>query len=235
MLSVSKIETNFILENNSSNIFGSQNVFSQNNSQMIDSFFFKDINLINDNNSYIFQDEGSLVSLSNKINDSFLYYNKDNPNKKYNSNDNSANDNDNIINDNNNKHNFNNNENKKENEIIILIERSTGKTASNTNNYINKKRQRHDRLAKDNIKRKINVYYLKFVWSLLNEIIKQLLKENIQFFKLSHSITKNVTRSAFNSLKNKTLGDIFKDNVSPKYNKYKKIIIGKILILMFLI
>ena len=131
------------------------------------------------------------------------------------------------------------NQSEKEKEIIILIHNNSNindipisnninnnnynnnKTISNNNSYINRKRLRHTRLAKDNIKRKINVYYSRFVCSLLNDIIKQLLNENIQFFQLSHSFTKNVTRTAFNSLKNKSLGDVFKDNVSPKYNKKK--------------
>ena len=56
----------------------------------------------------------------------------------------------------------------------------------------------------------------------MNEIIKQLLNEKIQFFQLSHSFIKDVTHTAFNSLKNKTLGDIFKNNISPKYKKCKK-------------
>ena len=128
------------------------------------------------------------------------------------------------------------NKSEKEKDIIILINNNNNindipisnnnnnynnKTISNNNSYINRKRLRHTRLAKDNIKRKINVYYSRFVCSLLNDIIKQLLNENIQFFQLSHSFTKNVTRTAFNSLKNKSLGDVFKDNVSPKYNKKK--------------
>jgi hypothetical protein len=111
---------------------------------------------------------------------------------------------------------------------MVLIDNSNDITISNnnnyinnSNNYINKQRARHDRLAKDNIKRKINVYYSKFVCSLLNKIIKHLLNEKIQFYELSHSLTKNVTRIAFNSLKTKSLGDIFKGYVSPKYKKYK--------------
>ena len=120
------------------------------------------------------------------------------------------------------------NSNSNNNDIMVLIDNSNDITISNnnnyinnSNNYINKKRARHDRLAKDNIKRKINVYYSKFVCSLLNKIIKQLLNEKIQFYELSHSLTKNVTRTAFNSLKTKSLGDIFKGYVSPKYKKYK--------------
>lgn len=120
------------------------------------------------------------------------------------------------------------NSNSNNNDIMVLIDNSNDITISNnnnyinnSNNYINKKRARHDRLAKDNIKRKINVYYSKFVCSLLNKIIKHLLNEKIQFYELSHSLTKNVTRIAFNSLKTKSLGDIFKGYVSPKYKKYK--------------
>ena len=132
----------------------------------------------------------------------------------------------------------------KEKDIIVLIDNSNkfkisnndddeampknnnyinnnSKTISKNNNYHNKKRPKHDKLAKDNIKRKINVYYSKFVCSLLNEIIKKILNEKIQFYQLSHSFTKKVTRTAFTSLKKKSLGYIFKKYVSPRYKKHK--------------
>ena len=219
-----------IKENIFSNDISSQNIISEKisncNSQMIDFPFFGDFNLVNDN-CFDFSENSLLLSFSNNINYSFIYNKKDNyyidnNNSNYFANENSIKCNNEKNNNDNNKENINhnnensNNESEKEKEIIILINNSRDINISNTNYYINKKRPRHDRLAKDNIKRKINVYYSKFVWSLLNEIIKQLLNENIKFCRISYSFLKDVTHSAFNSLKNKTLGDIFKANVSPK-------------------
>lgn len=207
---ISKIESNDLNEIISSNTLISKNIISQINdeSQMVNSFFLENINSIN-HNSHNFPNDIVSISSSNIVNDSFIYI----------SNDNNNNDNNNNIDDIVNINNDNNFGNKKEKEIIILINSGSDIEISNTNNYLNKKkkRPRHDKFAKDNIKRKINRYYSKFVCSLLNEIIKQLLNENIQFFELPYSFIKDVTQSAFNSMKNKTLGDVFKYNVSPKY------------------
>ena len=183
-----EIEPNFLIENN----FIISEEIDDDDSQISNSFDFRDIYSINNNFFFIIQPNILPLPSSNIIND--------------NSNNN------NII-----------NKSKKEKEILILINNNNDSTISKTNNYLlNKKRPTHDKLAKDNIKRKINVFYSKFIWSLLNEIIKKLLNEKIQFFQLSHTFIKDVTHSAFNSLKNKTLGDIFKNNISPKYKKCKK-------------
>lgn len=195
------IESNYFNENNS--IF-SEKINSSDN-QISHSSYIRNIYSINNNYLDIFPLNISSLTSSNIININ-------------------SNNNNNII-----------EPSEKEKDIMVLIDNSnditisnnnnyisnSNKTISKNNNYINKKRARHDRLAKDNIKRKINVYYSKFVCSLLNKIIKQLLNEKIQFYELSHSLTKNVTRTAFNSLKTKSLGDIFKGYVSPKYKKYK--------------
>lgn len=99
----------------------------------------------------------------------------------------------------------------------------------NIDDSLGKKRLRkHDKYAKDNIKRKIQVNYLKFLRNLLNEINKELLHDhknlkNIEFYPLDYNFTKEVRKKNFESLKKTTLGDIFKYNVSPKFKNYKNL------------
>lgn len=84
------------------------------------------------------------------------------------------------------------------------------------------KERKHDKYSKDNIKRKIQVHYFKFLTNFLNQIIKEVLNiqknnKNIKFFPLNYNFKKNITKSSFDSLKMTTLGDIFKNNISPRY------------------
>ena len=92
----------------------------------------------------------------------------------------------------------------------------------------NKKfRREHDKSARDNIKRKIQVHYFKFLRNLINQIIDILYKNknNIKykFWPLNYNFTKKITKDSFYSLKNSKIGDIFKDNVSPKYKNFEKL------------
>lgn len=86
-----------------------------------------------------------------------------------------------------------------------------------------KERPKHGKLAKDNIKRKIQVHYLTFLRNLLNQIINELLynneTKNIQFGRLNYNFTKEITKNSFDLLKNTSIGDIFKNNLSPKFRK----------------
>ena len=84
-------------------------------------------------------------------------------------------------------------------------------------------RPKHGKLAKDNIKRKIQVHYLNFLRNLLNKIINELLynnkTKNIQFRPLNYNFTKEITKNSFDLLKKTSIGDIFKNNLSPKFKK----------------
>jgi len=103
------------------------------------------------------------------------------------------------------------------------------KNDKNGKNNLGKKRERkHDKTAKDNILRKIQANYIKFLENLLNQINIELLqkyesKKDIQFFPLNCKMKKKVNKVYFDSLKKQTLGDIFKDNVSPKFKNYEKL------------
>jgi hypothetical protein len=95
-----------------------------------------------------------------------------------------------------------------------------------TNNILGKKRKRkHDKTAIDNIKRKIQVNYIKFLRNLLNQINNELLgnNKNIQFFPLNSNFMKSISSKFFDKLKEQNLGDIFKDNVSQKYKNYQNL------------
>lgn len=121
--------------------------------------------------------------------------------------------------------NINNESNSSNNKTSISFLKK-GKPGRKKNSEAKRKRREHDKFAKDNIKRKIQVHYLKFLRNLLNHMIKEILSEykdikNIQFYPLNYNFAKDVRKKTFNSLKNTTIGNIFKDNVSPKYKNYE--------------
>ena len=91
-----------------------------------------------------------------------------------------------------------------------------------------KKKRKHNKFAKDNIKRKIQVNYLKFLVNFINQIIQVILCENvntddIQFYRLDYKFAKDISKKTFNQIKEKTIGEIFKDNASSKYKNNKKL------------
>ena len=80
----------------------------------------------------------------------------------------------------------------------------------------------HSKYSKDNIKRKIQVHYLKFLRNVLNQIINQLLEKNrnIEFYPLNYNFTKNIDKNSFELIKQESIGNIFKNHVSRKYKDY---------------
>ena len=107
------------------------------------------------------------------------------------------------------------------------------------NNNIGKKRGRkrqsingsnrpeHSKLSRDNIKRKIKIHYLKFLRLLINQILYEILCQNKtlkyhQFYPLDHNFSEKITKKHLESLKNMSIGDIFKDNTSTKFKREKK-------------
>ena len=88
--------------------------------------------------------------------------------------------------------------------------------------------RKHNKFAKDNIKRKIQVNYLKFLVNFINQIIQVLLCEsakndNIKFYRLDYKFAKDITKKTFNDMKEKTIGEIFKYNASSKFKNNKKL------------
>ena len=84
------------------------------------------------------------------------------------------------------------------------------------------KKKKHTKFSKDNIKRKIQVHYIKFLRALLNHIIKEIFKENIEFKPLDYKFVMKVDKISFLSIKKKSLGTIFKEHPSPKFKEYKQ-------------
>ena len=98
-----------------------------------------------------------------------------------------------------------------------------------------KKRKNHDKFDRDNIKRKVQVHFLKFLVNFINKSILEIIKkynnfnindndknfiDKIQFKPLDYNFSKNITSASFNSLKSKNIKEIFKENTSPKFKKY---------------
>ena len=79
----------------------------------------------------------------------------------------------------------------------------------------------HDKHTIDNVLRKIQVNYITFLISFINEILKNL-NFNERFLKLDYSIKKNINKYFFESLKTKNIGEIICSKISDKYKKVKK-------------
>ena len=102
-----------------------------------------------------------------------------------------------------------------------------------------KKRKSHDKFDKDNIKRKIQVKYIKFLVQFVNKAILEIFDkynmnsiidikrkkkiEYYQFKSLSYDFSKNVDSLSFNKYKSKKISEIFIENTSPKYKNYNNV------------
>ena len=92
-----------------------------------------------------------------------------------------------------------------------------------------KKRKRHTKFASDNIKRKILNHYFKFLTNLINTIINLIFineenKPKIQFLTIRYDFrNSNFDKKMFNSLRKKTIKDIFLNYPNNKNQNSKKI------------
>ena len=92
------------------------------------------------------------------------------------------------------------------------------KRGRGTNLNLEKNEKTHDKFSTDNLLRKIQVHYLTFIINFINIILK-LLNYEQRFFKLDYEMKKNVNKKYFDSLKNKTIGEILCNKISTKYKK----------------
>ena len=99
---------------------------------------------------------------------------------------------------------------------FIARRRRRGRNRSNNSNI-----KEHTSKDIDNLLRKINVHFLTFVVNFFNDILKT---ENIPFFlkQIDTNIKITVNFESFSKLKNSTIGDILKKDISDKYKKYEK-------------
>ena len=110
------------------------------------------------------------------------------------------------------------------------------KKKSDENLLNNKRRKPHGRFDKDNIKRKIQIFYLNFLVDFINLIIRILfinqngfnidfknkeIKDKYQFKQLKYDLKKDITNKMFNELKSKNLKEIFIMNTSDRIIYYK--------------
>ena len=141
----------------------------------------------------------------------------------------------NLYNNNNNNNNTQNIMISNKNEIIIKKKLKTDKTRVKKEKDIfllKKKRKTHNKYDWDNIKRKIQVHYFKFLVEFVNKAILEILKEynkgfdkkinteNIQFKKISYDFAKKIDSESFHLLKTKKLKDILIENTSKKFRNF---------------
>lgn len=141
---------------------------------------------------------------------------------------------------NSNEHNNDNNKTENilisnKNEITLKKKLKTDKTREKKEKDIfllKKKRKTHNKYDWDNIKRKIQVHYFKFLVEFVNKAILEILKEynkgfdkkisteNIQFKKISYDFAKKIDSESFHLLKTKKLKDILIENTSKKFRNF---------------
>lgn len=102
------------------------------------------------------------------------------------------------------------------NESTLLTKKRRGRQTSN------KSEKTHDKYSTDNLLRKIQVHYMTFIISFINEILNQLNYEQ-RFLKLDYEYKKNVSKKSFDILKNQNLSEIIRNKISNKYKKEKNI------------
>ena len=108
-------------------------------------------------------------------------------------------------------------------EKIISKKKKKGRRNKNQsdNEQINQSKIRyHNKNETDNILRKIQVHYLSFIESYLNDILENLGYEE-RFQRLDYKFKKYIKKKFVGSLKEKAIGDIISNKISNKY-KYKK-------------
>ena len=76
----------------------------------------------------------------------------------------------------------------------------------------------HNKFHTDNLLRKIQNHYMNFIVSFLNEIL-QFLGINQKLYFLNYKFKFNITKNFNCQLKNKSIGDILCNDISPKYKK----------------
>jgi hypothetical protein len=108
-------------------------------------------------------------------------------------------------------------ENNIENENVIKQNRRGRKPLSET-----RTKRVHDASDYDNILRKIQVHYLTFIISFINDLIDAFIPDykGSKFKNLSYDLKKTVSHSYVEGLKNKTIGEILQFKASSKNRKF---------------
>ena len=111
-----------------------------------------------------------------------------------------------------------------ENNSTQLTKKKTKRGRERTikgNENKNKKEKIHDKNTSDNLIRKIQVHYLSFIVSFLNDILKNL-NYKTKFLNLNYEFKMNIKKDFVESLKKKTIGEIISNEISNKYKGKEK-------------
>jgi hypothetical protein len=111
------------------------------------------------------------------------------------------------------EHKPNNKENTKNHLFSIITHKKRGRINSRERKNI----KPHDKFFEDNIVRKLQVNYINFITNFINEILKEIGREDLQFITLDYLYKRKVDKEHRNKLKNKTIGEVLSNNISPKF------------------
>ena len=100
-----------------------------------------------------------------------------------------------------------------------LVKRKRGRgRQDDLNSSLNENDKIHNKFSTDNLLRKVQVHYMTFIISFVNEILGYLNYKE-KFLKLDYEFKKNVNKKFVESLKNKNIGEIICNKISVKYKK----------------
>lgn len=111
-----------------------------------------------------------------------------------------------------------------DNKIEPLPSTDSQSKNNNNNNLLNllkkkktKRKNSHTKFEKDNAMRKINIHYISFIVKFVNFNIKKLISKNHPLFSnLCYNFKQKLNNNNFNELKNKTIGEVLKNEGSNK-------------------
>lgn len=104
------------------------------------------------------------------------------------------------------------------NKNIELTKKKSGRKRAKDNQEVQEDENIHSKKSKDNIIRKIQVHFLNFILSFINEIIKNYGFEKT-FIDLDYKFKKIVNKKYVEKLKSKEIGQILIQEISPKFRK----------------
>ena len=105
----------------------------------------------------------------------------------------------------------NENTNLRSNKFNITTRNLSGRKRNKNSN-----RKIHDKNFNDNILRKINVNFLNFIISFLNQVLSKYYK-NEKFYKINANYKKKINKKNFNLIKNETIAQILVQENSLKF------------------
>ena len=99
------------------------------------------------------------------------------------------------------------------NDTTLLKNKKRGRYTN-----LKEKKKNHDKFSADNVLRKIQVHFISFIISFLNDILKSFGIRK-KFLKLDYKFKRDVNKQKFAELKSKNIGEIVSSKISTKYKK----------------